>query len=90
MLNFGCDAGLDFYIDHVISKYGWNNVKRVSGTTNMDDGITITFPKHRFADSRTFKEDFVRFQKEMQKDISYSETEPRTGRVPWRPIWFLP
>jgi 2-hydroxy-3-keto-5-methylthiopentenyl-1-phosphate phosphatase len=76
-------AGLDFYIDHVISKYGWNNVRRVSGTTNMDDGITITFPKHRFADSRTFKEDFVKIQKEMQKDIWYfgDGTSDREGAM---------
>lgn len=76
-------AGLDFYIDHVISKYGWNHVRRVSGTTNMDDGITISFPKHRFADSRTFKEDFVRVQKEMQKDIWYfgDGTSDREGAM---------
>jgi 2-hydroxy-3-keto-5-methylthiopentenyl-1-phosphate phosphatase len=76
-------AGLDFYIDHVISKYGWNRVKRVSGTTNIDDGITITFPKHRFADSRTFKEDFVKVQKEMQKDVWYfgDGTSDREGAL---------
>ena len=76
-------AGLDFYIDHIISKYGWNHVKRVSGTTNMDDGITITFPKHRFADSKTFKEDYVRVQKEMQKDIWYfgDGTSDREGAL---------
>lgn len=76
-------AGLDFYIDHVISKYGWNNVRRVSGTTNMDDGISIEFPKNRFEDSRTFKEDFVRIQKEMLKDVWYfgDGTSDREGAI---------
>lgn len=76
-------AGLDFYIDHVISKHGWNNVKRVSGTTNMDDGISIKFPKHRFEDSITFKQDFVRVQKEMLKDVWYfgDGTSDREGAL---------
>jgi 2-hydroxy-3-keto-5-methylthiopentenyl-1-phosphate phosphatase len=64
-------AGLDFYIDHVISKYGWSNVKRISGTTKMDDGLSVEFPKHRFPDSKTFKDDFVRFQKELKKTVWY-------------------
>jgi 2-hydroxy-3-keto-5-methylthiopentenyl-1-phosphate phosphatase len=64
-------AGFDFYIDHIISKYGWTHVKRVSGITNMEDGITIEFPKPRFSDSKTFKEDFVRTQKEMKKEVWY-------------------
>ena len=76
-------AGLDFYIDHVISKYGWNNVRRVSGRTNMDNGITVEFPKHRFMDSRTFKEDFVKTQKEMRKDVWYfgDGTSDREGAM---------
>ena len=76
-------AGLDFYIDHIIAKYGWNNVVRVSGTTNMADGITVEFPKHRFADSKTFKEDFVKVQKEMKKDVWYfgDGTSDREGAL---------
>ena len=64
-------AGLDFYIDHAIAKYGWSNVRRISGTTNMEDGITVEFPKNKFPDSKSFKEDFVRVQKEMNKDVWY-------------------
>jgi 2-hydroxy-3-keto-5-methylthiopentenyl-1-phosphate phosphatase len=76
-------AGLDFYIDHIIAKYGWDNVKRVSGTTNMDDGIVVEFPKHRFVDSKTFKEDFVRTQKELHKDVWYfgDGTSDREGAM---------
>jgi 2-hydroxy-3-keto-5-methylthiopentenyl-1-phosphate phosphatase len=76
-------AGLDFYIDHIISKYHWDNVRRVSGTTNMDDGIIVEFPKHRFADSRTFKEDYVRTQKELHKDVWYfgDGTSDREGAM---------
>jgi 2-hydroxy-3-keto-5-methylthiopentenyl-1-phosphate phosphatase len=64
-------AGLDFYIDHIIVKYGWNNVSRISGTTRMEDGISVEFPKHRFPDSKTFKEDYVKIQKEFKKDVWY-------------------
>lgn len=76
-------AGLDFYIDHIIAKYGWNSVTRVSGTTNMTDGITVEFPKHRFSDSKTFKEDFVKIQKEMKKDVWYfgDGTSDREGAL---------
>jgi len=76
-------AGLDFYIDHTISKYGWNNVTRISGTTNMADGITVEFPRHRFADSKTFKEDFVKVQKELMKDVWYfgDGTSDREGAL---------
>ena len=61
-------AGLDFYIDHAISKYGWTNVTRVSGTITMTDGIDVEFPKHRSQDTKTFKDDFVKIKKEMKKD----------------------
>jgi 2-hydroxy-3-keto-5-methylthiopentenyl-1-phosphate phosphatase len=76
-------AGLDFYIDHMISKCGWTNVRRVSGTTSMDDGISIVFPKHRFEESKTFKEDFVRVLKEMKKDVWYfgDGTSDREGAL---------
>jgi 2,3-diketo-5-methylthio-1-phosphopentane phosphatase len=76
-------AGLDFYIDHTISKYGWNNVRRVSGTTTIDDGISVEFPKHRFSDSKTFKEDFVKIRKEMKKDVWYfgDGTSDREGAL---------
>jgi 2-hydroxy-3-keto-5-methylthiopentenyl-1-phosphate phosphatase len=77
-------AGLDFYIDHVISKYGWNNVKRTSGTTTFtENGISIEFPKNHFSDSETFKEDFVRTQKGMDKDVWYfgDGTSDREGAL---------
>lgn len=76
-------AGLDFYIDHTISKYGWTHVRRVSGTTIFDSGISIEFPKNKFADSRTFKEDFVRIEKELKKDVWYfgDGTSDREGAL---------
>lgn len=77
-------AGLDFYIDHVVTKYGWNNLKRASGTTTFTaDGISIEFPKHHFTDSKTFKEDFVRGQKEEKKDVWYfgDGTSDREGAL---------
>jgi 2-hydroxy-3-keto-5-methylthiopentenyl-1-phosphate phosphatase len=76
-------AGLDFYIDHTIAKSGWTNVKRVSGTTSMNDGISIEFPKHKFADSKTFKEDYVKLLKEMKKDVWYfgDGTSDREGAL---------
>ncbi len=76
-------AGLDFYIDHIITKYRWDQVRRVSGKTNMEDGIVVEFPKHHFSDSRTFKEDFVRVQKEMSKDVWYlgDGTSDREGAI---------
>jgi 2-hydroxy-3-keto-5-methylthiopentenyl-1-phosphate phosphatase len=76
-------AGFDFYIDHIIAKYHWDNVKRVSGRTNMDDGIVVEFPKHRFTDSKTFKEDYVKIQKEMNKDVWYfgDGTSDREGAM---------
>jgi 2-hydroxy-3-keto-5-methylthiopentenyl-1-phosphate phosphatase len=64
-------AGLDFYIDHAISKYGWTNVRRVSGTIKMNGELSVEFPKHKFVDSKTFKDDFVKSQKEMKKDVWY-------------------
>ena len=83
-------AGLDFYIDHVVTKYGWNNLKRASGTTTFTaDGISIEFPKHHFTDSKTFKEDFVRGQKRRRRTSGTLETEHQTEKVRWQRTWYL-
>ena len=65
-------AGLDFCIKRVLESHGIGSIAVLSPKTRFGrNGIKLSFPKLRDANSINFKEDFVRYHRGLNKKVIY-------------------